>query len=297
MGRESLDDRVFAFVNYSLLGLVLFLVVYPLYYTIIVSFSEPALVARNEVTFMPKGFTLDSYRNVFENSIIWTGYMNTIYYTAAGTIFNILLTIPCAYAFSKKGLPGRRVLIFIFTFTMYFSGGMIPTYILVKSLGLPNTPFVMIILGGVSVYNMIVARAFFESAIPEELYEAARIDGYSEIRIFFKIAIPLAAPIIAVITLYYSVGHWNEFFSALIYLTKERLYPLQLVLRNILLENQAMKGGFATDEEMAAMVKRLYTAETMKYALIFIASFPVLCAYPFVQKYFVKGALVGAVKG
>jgi putative aldouronate transport system permease protein len=185
---------------------------------------------------------------------------------------------------------------FFFTFTMYFSGGMIPTYILVKSLRLPNTPFVMIVLGGISVYNMIVARSFFENTIPGELYEAARIDGSSEFGIFIRVAVPLSAPIIAVISLYYAVGHWNEFFSSLIYLTKEQLYPLQLVLRNILLENQIMRVA-VSDEEAVAMAGRAYMAETMKYALIFIACFPVLCAYPFVQKYFVKGALAGAVKG
>jgi putative aldouronate transport system permease protein len=297
--KEIRDDTKFNFINYCLLGIVLFLIIYPLYYVIIVSVSEPARVARNEIVFFPKGLTLESYRNVFQSGVIWSGYRNTFFYTLCGTLFNLFLTIPCAYAFSKKALPGRKPLMFLFTFTMYFSGGLVPVYLLVKSLRLPNTPWVMIVMGGLSVYNMIVARTFFETTIPEEMYEAARIDGASEIAIFLKIALPLAAPIVAVISLYYAVGHWNGFFTALIYLTREKLYPLQLVLRNILLENQLVNIDMSllSDDDAIALAQRAYIAETMKYALIFISSAPVLCAYPFVQKYFVKGAMIGAVKG
>ena len=297
--REIREDTVFNIINYSLLFVVLAIIVYPLYFIIIASVSSPTAVALNQIAFLPKGFTLESYNNVFKNSIIWIGYRNTIVYTTFGTLFNLFLTIPCAYAFSKKDLPGRRPLLFIFTFTMYFSGGLIPTYLLVKSLRLPNTPYVMMILGGLSVYNLIITRTYFENSIPHELYEAARIDGYSEIKIFLRIALPLAGPILAVMTLYYAVGHWNSFFGALIYLTKESLYPLQLILRNILLENQLLNIDWntLTDEDAILYAERSKMVETMKYALIFISSAPVLCAYPFVQKYFVKGAMIGAVKG
>jgi putative aldouronate transport system permease protein len=198
------EDHIFNLINYFLLGLIILIIVYPLYFVVIASFSDPVSVSLNEVIFMPRGFTLDSYKHIFKNSVIWTGYRNTLLYTFFGTIFNLLLTIPCAYAFSKKNMPLRRPLMFIFTFTMYFHSGLIPSYLLVKSLKLPNTPFVLIILGGISVYNMIVTRTFFENSIPGELYESARIEGAGELMIFLKIAIPLAAPIIAVMTLYYS---------------------------------------------------------------------------------------------
>ncbi|MCL2834204.1 MAG: carbohydrate ABC transporter permease [Treponema sp.] len=297
--KEIHEDTVFNLINYSLLILVVLVIVYPLYFIIIASISNPNSVALNQVALMPKGFTLESYSNVFQNSIIWIGYRNTILYTTFGTLFNLALTIPCAYTFSKKDLPGRRPLMFLFTFTMYFSGGLIPTYLLVKSLRLPNTPFVLILLSGLSVYNLIITRTYFENSIPGDLYEAARIDGYSEIKIFLKIALPLAGPIIAVMSLYYAVGHWNSFFNALIYLTKEALYPLQLILRNILLQNSILNIAASTlsDDEALALAQKANMVETMKYALIFISSFPVLCAYPFVQKYFIKGAMIGAVKG
>jgi len=297
--KEIREDTIFNLINYTLLFAVMLIILYPLYFIIIASISGPNAVALNRIVFVPIDFTLESYNNVFKNSIIWIGYRNTILYTTFGTLFNLFLTIPCAYAFSKKDLPGRRPLLFIFTFTMYFSGGLIPTYLLVKSLRLPNTPYVMMILGGLSVYNLIITRTYFENSIPHELYEAARIDGYSEIGIFLRIALPLAGPIIAVMTLYYAVGHWNSFFSALIYLTREALYPLQLILRNILLENQLLNIDWSalSDEDAMMFAERSKMVETMKYALIFISSAPVLAAYPFVQKYFVKGAMIGAVKG
>ena len=297
--KRSKGDLFFYTINFSILCLWLIIVLYPLYFTIIASISEPVNVARGSLAFFPKGLNFNAYKNVFKNDIIWVGYGNTIFYTLGGTLFNILLTIPCAYGLSKKGLPGRKTLLWIFLFTNYFQGGLIPSYLVVKGLGLPNTPWVMIILGGISVYNLIVTRTYFQNSIPEELYESARIDGYSEILIFLKIALPLSAPIVAVMALFYGVAHWNSFFTALIYINNEKLYPLQLVLRNILILNQQLNLDLNTlsTEEIESLAQRAYMAETMKYSLVFIASFPVLCAYPFVQKYFVKGVMIGSVKG
>jgi len=297
--KKTKVDILFDTLNYGILCLVLLIVIYPLYFTIIASISNPMLVAKGELTLLPKGINFDAYKNVFQNTIVWIGYRNTIFYTIFGTIFNLLLTIPCAYGLSKKGLPGGKTILWIFLFTNYFYGGLIPTYLVVKGLGMFDTVWVMVILGGISVYNLIITRTYYSTSIPEELYEAARIDGYSEFTIFIKIAVPLSAPIIAVMALFYGVGHWNDFFSALIYLNKENLYPLQLVLRNILLLNQQLNIDYNTisDAELESIANRAYMAEIMKYALVFIASFPLLCAYPFIQKYFVKGVMLGSIKG
>ena len=239
---------------------------------------------------------------VFENSEIWLGYANTVFYTVAGTLFNLMLTIPSAYALSKKRMFGRGLLTGLFLFTMYFSGGMIPTYVMVKNLGLVNTRWVLVLMGGLSVYNVIVTRVYFTSNIPEALYEAARIDGASELRIFGQLALPLSGPIVAVIALYYAVGHWNDYFTALIYATKKDYQPLSLVLRRLLIQNEAaylgtMSDPNATEEMLAMALQRTYTAAAMKYSLVFISSAPMLIAYPFVQKFFVKGMMIGSLKG
>ncbi len=293
-------DKIFLFIVYAVILLIVCLCLYPLYLTVIASISDPYDVYRGRVNLLPHGFTLDAYKLVFTNKAIWRGYGNTILYTVVGTMFNLFLTIPSAYALSKKRMYGRGVLSTIFLITMYFGGGMVPTYILFKNLGLINTRLILMINGGVSVYNVIVTRTYFQSNIPETLFEAARIDGANEFLVFFKLVIPLSAPIIAVITLYYAVGHWGSYFSAMIYTYDQSLQPLQLVLRKILILNEsaytdAMGSGDA--ELIADAAKRAYTALTMKYALVFIASAPMLVAYPFVQKYFVKGVMVGSLKG
>ncbi|MBE3040063.1 MAG: carbohydrate ABC transporter permease [Chloroflexi bacterium] len=294
----SREDRIFNSINNLVLGAVMLVIAYPLYFTIIASVSDPLEVARGAIALLPKGFTIDAYRNVLGNSTVWLGYRNTAFYTITGTLLDLGITLTCAYALSKKWLPGRRLLNWCFLFTMYFGGGLIPTYLLVKGLGLINTPYVMVVLGAISVYNLIVVRNFFETSIPGELYEAARVDGCSEFGIFLKIALPLSKVIIAVMALFYGVARWNSYFNALLYLGKESLYPLQLVLRNILLMNQTMDMSSMLDsDQVQAVLRRILTAETMKYALIFVASFPVLCAYPFVQKYFVRGVMIGSVKG
>lgn len=293
------SDKIFDAINYFFLLFIFIIVLYPLAFTVIASISDPTKVAAGSVFFRPVGFTLDAYKNVFLNKEIWIGYKNTIFYTLAGTSFNLFITITCAFALARKNLVGKSFIIGIFVFTMYFNGGLIPTYLLIKNLGMIDSAWAMLIPGALSVYNLIVARTFFQNNIPEELYEAARIDGCSDIGMFVKIALPLAAPIIAVMALFYGVGHWNQFFNALIYISNRELYPLQLVLRNILLLNQAMVMDLTTmtDEQLDFIIQKAFMAETMKYALIFVATFPILAVYPFIQKYFDQGIMVGALKG
>lgn len=299
--RQSKGDLVFDVINTILVVAITVVMLYPLYFTVIASISEPVDVVRGNVVFLPSGFTLEAYQNVVKESSIWTGYRNSFFYAIFGTVFNLILTLPCAFALSSREMPGRRILNLIFIFTMYFSGGMIPTYLQVKSLGLINTPYTLIIIGGVSVYNMIITRTYFENNIPREIYESASIDGATEFRSFFTMALPLARPIIAVITLFYAVTHWNSYFNAYLYITKTDYQPLQIVLRSILLMNQGATAALdpdALDAEMVMeMARRTYVAYSMKYALIFIASAPLLIAYPFVQKHFVSGIMIGSVKG
>lgn len=280
--------------------IVLFITIYPLYYTVIASLSDPKAVATGKVVWFIEGFTLSSYEHVFRYKDIWIGYGNTIFYTLFGTMFNIFLTIPTGYALSKKYLPYRGLVVTFFLITMYFSGGMIPDYLLRKSLGLINTRWVIILTGGISIYNMIVTKSYFTNSISDSLYEAADMDGAGEIKKFLAIGVPLAKPIIAVMVLYYAVDQWNNYFNALLYITSTKMDPLQSVLRRVLLQNQNALNDAVLQQQnaemMAASVNKAYAAYTMKYAVVFIASLPLLVAYPFVQKYFVKGVMVGSVK-
>jgi putative aldouronate transport system permease protein len=255
---------------------------------------------RGEVIFLPHGFTHEAYYNVLRNKEIWTGYYNTIIYAVCGTLYALAITIPAAYAMSRKRLKGRNVVMAYFVFTMYFGGGLVPYYVLIKNLGMINTWLALIIPAGLSVYHLILVRTFYQSSIPEELFESAKIDGANEYRVFFSIVLPLSGSIVAVIALYLLVGHWNSYFQALLFITNDKKYPLQLVLRNILLMNQnfsMVEVSSMSTQQIEAMMKRSMMAETMKYALIFISSLPVLVAYPFVQKHFVKGVMIGALKG
>ena len=304
--RRSKSDLVFDIVNTTILILLTISWIYPLYFVIIASFSEPYEVVRGHVWLAPSGFTLGAYKAVFENQQIWVGYANTVFYTVFGTAFSLFLTIPCGYALSKKYYPFRTFVTWIFLFTMFFGGGLIPYYLLVRSLGLLNTRMVMVVLAGVSVWNIIVTRTFFSSTVPLELFESAKIDGAGEIYMFFKIALPLATPIIAVMALWYGVGNWNGYFTALIFANQRSLEPLQLVLRRILILNQnALSSAMLSDAAstmrdavtLAEMARRQYMAEAMKYAIVFIASAPLLAVYPFLQRYFVKGVMIGSLKG
>ena len=302
--KGSQSDKVFGIVNGAFLTACLLVTMYPLYFVLIASFSDPTAVGAGILRFLPRGFTFDGYVNVFRNADIWLGYRNSIYYTFCGTLFSMALTVPAAYGLSKGKLPGRSGINIYFLFTMFFGGGLIPYFLLVRDLHLLNKPYTIIVLGGVSVFNVVVTRTFYQTSIPEELYDAAFIDGASEFRVFFMIALPLSAPIIAVMTLYYAVGYWNDFFTAMIFTNSKNYFPLQLVLRTILIENKTAASGISqsgtsvmSQEEIMDRARRAYMAETMKYSLIYIASAPMLILYPFVQKHFVKGVLIGSLKG
>ena len=290
-------DKVYLTIVYATIILICFACIYPLYLTVIASVSEPYDVYNGKAFLLPSGFSIDSYKLVFASKNIWIGYGNSIYYTVVGTLFNLCLTIPCAYAMSKRNLYGRSLFSTFFLISMYFGGGMVPTYILIKNLGLIDTRTVVWITGGISVYNMIVARTYFQNNIPETLFEAARIDGANEFLVFFKLVLPLSMPIIAVITLYYAVGHWSSYFGAMIYTSSPDLAPLQLVLRKLLIQSQGLLDDISDPELIKDLARQAYKALSMKYSLVFISSAPMLIIYPFVQKYFVKGVMVGSVKG
>jgi putative aldouronate transport system permease protein len=299
--KKTASDRAFDIINTALLALLTLVMIYPLYFTLIASISEPYDVVNGNVFFWPVGITMEAYSNVFQESRIWLGYRNTIIYTVSATLISLALTLPSAYVLSKKKLVGRNLLATYFIIPMYFGGGLIPTYLQVRALNLLDKPYTLIVLGCLSVYNVIVTRVFFQTSIPDEIYESTHIDGASDFRMFFQIALPLAKPIIAVMALFYAVGRWNDYFQALIYTSKADYQPLQMVLRGILLLNQkAMEGITKNNLDMQTILdlsRLAYIAEAMKYSMIFIASAPLLIAYPFVQKYFVKGIMIGSLKG
>ena len=299
--RRTKADQAFDTVNVILMTIILILTLYPLYFVLIASVSDAYEVAKGHVFLWPKGYTMESYLNVFREKRVWTGYRNTIFYTIFGTVLSLILTIPSAYALSKKTLPGRRMFNVFFLIPMYFNGGLIPTYLVMKKIGMVNTWYSLIFIAASSVYNMIVTRTYFQSNVPEELYESARIDGANELQAFFRIALPLVKPILAVMTLFFAVARWNDYFNALIYTTKNDYLPLQMVLRSILLNSQTAMQKVDTSAMDADAIKNAarlaYMAEAMKYALIVVSSVPLLVAYPFVQKYFATGMMVGAVKG
>ncbi|MGI6336581.1 MAG: carbohydrate ABC transporter permease [Eubacteriales bacterium] len=294
--RESVGDRVFLIINFILITMLFLIIAYPLYFVIIASISDVDYVSTGRVILYPIGINFEGYRRVFSDSLIMTGYRNTIFYTVVGTLFNLTLTIPAAYALSKKDLVGRNFLMGIFAFTMYFSGGMIPTFLLVRDLKLLDTWWVLILTSGVTCYNLIIARTFFQNGVPQELEEAAVIDGCSRVRLFISIVLPLSRAIIAVLALYYGIARWNSWFPGMIYLDSRAKAPLQLILRDILIENQQMaldETGIGTEAEAI----RLKLATLLKYCLIIVSSAPVLIVYPFLQKYFNQGVMLGSIKG
>ena len=292
---KKASDIISDLFIYIMCALVFIIIAYPLYFVVLASISDANLVALGQVTLYPKGFSWFAYQKIFEDERIWIGYRNTIFYTVFGTLFNLFLTLPAAYALSRKEFGPRHKLMFYFIFTMFFSGGLIPTYILIKKLGLENTLWVFIVPFSVNIYNMIVTRVYFETSIPQELFEAATLDGCSHLRFFLKIVLPLSKPVISVIALYYIVGHWNDFFTGLIYIRDASLVPLQLVLRDILISNLVFKEGVGLGGAAGGYAQRY--ADAIKYALIIVASLPVLILYPFLQKYFEKGIMLGAIKG
>lgn len=273
--------------------LVVIIMVVPLIFVLAASFSDPDLVLKGKVLLYPKGITVKAYQMVFENNEIWRGYINTIFYTVTGTLISVALTILAAYPLSRKDFFGRKILLLIMVFTMYFNGGMIPTYLLVRDLGMYNSVWAIILPAAISTYNLIVAKTFFETSIPEELFESALLDGCGNIKMLFKIVLPLAKSILAILVLYYAVDMWNSYFNALIYLNEDKKYPLQIILRNILLIGQTEQ--FGTND--VGMAEKIKMAEAVKYAVIVVSSLPMIILYQFVQKHFVKGVMIGAIKG
>ncbi len=292
--QKSKSDIAFDVFNYLLLAIVSFLVLYPLYFILIASVSDPDAINSGGVTFWPVGFNLDGYKKIFEDSSIWTAYYNTIFYTVVGTTIQIFLTMMIAYPLSRKRFSGRILFTIIIMVTLYFQGGMIPTYIWMQQLNLYNTPWVMVLLPAVNVFNVIIARTNIQHNIPEELYEAATIDGCSYFKFFTKMVLPLSRTIISVLVLYYGVAHWNEFMNGLLYLRDNELFPLQIVLRGILVQNQASASMM---QDIESMMEAQRAAELIKYGLIVVSTLPILIVYPFLQKYFEKGVMVGSVKG
>ncbi|WP_372633750.1 carbohydrate ABC transporter permease [Cohnella sp.] len=290
--RESAGDRLFMFAIYAILGLVLIAVLYPLIYIVSSSISSPAAVTSGKVWLWPVDVSFRGFQTIFKTPQIMTGYANSLFYMSAGTVISVTLTIMLAYPLSRKTFFGRSGILMLVTFTMLFSGGLIPTYLVVKEMGLIDSRWALLIPNAIWVWQVIIARSFFQSTIPEELVEASEIDGCSDWRFLWSVVLPLSKPIVAVLVLMYAVGQWNAYFDALIYLKSDKLYPLQLVLRSIIIQNNS-----AGVMDPSIQVQRAEMAELLKYSLIVVATLPVLIIYPFVQRYFVQGMLVGSVKG
>ena len=292
--KASRSDLIFDIFNNIFLAIILIAVLYPLIYIFSASISDPVKITSGEVWLWPVGINFRGYTGVLTNRPVLIGYANSFFYATVGTAVNVFLTVLAAYPLSRKEMYGRNVMMFLVTFTMMFSGGLIPTFLLVRSLGMVNTRWAMILPAAIGVWNLIITKIFLQTSIPGELYDSAEIDGAGDIYIFYKIVLPLARPVLAVITLYYAIDHWNSFFNALIYLNRQNLFPLQIPLRNILILNQMDMSMLADVEEM---IRRQELMELLKYSLIVVASLPVMLLYPFVQKHFVKGLLIGSVKG
>ena len=288
-------DRLFDTANTIFLLLILLSIIYPLYFVLIASFSDPNLVFRGKVWLIPKGLNLDGYAAIIAETRIWSGYANTIFYTVAGSFFNVVLTLSLAYPLSQRNFAWKKALMIFLFIAMYFSGGLIPTYLLIKGLGLLNTRFAIIFVGGVSVFNVIITRTFLQSTIPESLYESAAMEGCGHLRYFFAIILPLSKPILAVLFLFYGVGQWNDYFKGLIYLKDNSMYPLQLHLRDILLkiETAANALSYSTED----LIEAVELETLIKYGTIIVSSLPLLILYPFLQKYFTQGMMIGSMKG
>lgn len=290
----SAGDRVFMVFVYALLIVALLVVLYPMIFIVSASFSDARAVSAGQVWLWPVRPTLMAYEAVFKNQLIVTSFLNSMLYMVGGTIINLVLTVLCAYGLSRKNLVGRNVITGLLIFTMLFSGGIIPSYLLMRSLHLTDTRWALLLCSGLSVWNVVVTRTYYQTTIPEELHEAATLDGCDEFGFLGRVAIPLSGPILAVMGLYYAVGHWNSYFNALMYIRKEGLYPLQIVLRNILVLAQI---DTRMVKDANALLRMQGLAELLKYSVSVISTLPLLILYPFVQKYFIKGVMVGALKG
>lgn len=290
------SDNVFDILNLILMLVILIIFIWPLWFVLIASISEPSQVWQGNVILWPKNITLEAYKEVIGYKSIWIGYKNTIIYTVLGTVINVVLTVCGAYPLSRKDFVPKKFFLILFLITMYFNGGLIPTYLVVSNVGLIDTIWAMVIPNAVSVFNIIITRNYFMNSIPEELWEASQIDGAHTMQYLFKVVLPLSAPVLAVITLFYAVGHWNDFYSALIYINSQQLLPLQSILRKLLFSAQTtmqITSSMSPDEIM----RKTQLAQTLKYSSIVVSIIPVLCLYPFIQKHFVNGIMMGSVKG
>ncbi len=291
--RRQPKDVVFDVILYTICAVLLLVILYPLWFIVIASFSDPSAVAGGHVWLLPVGFTFDGYEELLRQPTVWMGYRNTIAYTVVGTFIGLALNITAAFSLSRKDLWGGKVIMGLFVFTMFFSGGLIPIFLTVQEAGLYNTFWVLVLPFSVSAYNVIVARTFFQNSLPQDLWDAAQIDGCGNLRYFFSIALPLSKAVISVIALWTAVGQWNSYFNALIYIRNEELYPLQLIMRNILITNQNFAALGTGEAAMIAMRR----ANLVRYSMIIIATVPIMCVYPFIQKYFDQGVMIGALKG
>ncbi len=292
----GVGDRLLIGGIYGALILILLIILLPIINIIASSFSSATAVTAGRVSFWPVDFSLDGYKAVFQNDLIAGGFLNSFYLMVLGTIVNLIVTMMVAYPLSFRYLEGKKFITLLFTFTMFFGGGMIPSYLVVRDLGMVNTIWALVIPGAVSVYNIIIARTFLQSSIPYELYESADIDGCSHFRAFFAITLPLSKALLAVLTLMFAVGHWNSYFGALMYMRDQEKFPLQLVLRQILVLNSFNLEEMTTGMVEDAMEKQ-YLANLLKYSVIVVASAPMMMMYPFIQKHFVKGVMLGSLKG
>lgn len=293
--RNPLGDRIYHVVSLLILALTMLTILFPIWTVVIASFSDPTELYQKTFLIWPSKITMESYKLVFRDSDFLTGMYNSVCYTIVGTLVNVIMNICAAYPLSKKNLKGKNFLMLMFTFTMFFSGGIVPTYILIAKLNLLDSFWVMILPSAVGMFNVIVMRTYFQTNIPQELEDAASVDGCTNFRFLIRIVLPLSAPIIVVIALYYGVARWNDYFTAMMYLTKRSMYPLQLILRDILLQNQA--GNMLNVVTDAAYAERMMSRMGLKYAVIVISTIPILAIYPFAQKFFSKGIMVGSVKG
>lgn len=297
--KESHGDHIFSIINTAFLVLFGLLALYPLVYVLSASISDPTAVNSGRVVLLPKDIQFDGYEAIFKSKWILTGYRNSAIYMVAGTVLNVMVTFMAAYSLSRKDLFGKRFIVLLMIVPMWFSGGLIPTFLQVQKLGLVNKPVVLIVLGAISMYNCILCRTFIQTSIPYELQESAIIDGCSDFGIIWRIVFPLSGPVLAILTLYYGLGHWNEYFNALIYINDREWQTLQIFLREVLIQNKSLNVNVqtATVSQLEQAALRAQMAQTMKFGLIVVASAPMLAIYPFVQKYFVKGIMLGAIKG
>lgn len=296
MNRFTLSDRAFDVLNKTLLTLVVAVITYPLIFIMSASISDPLAVSSGRMWLFPVDITFNGYARVFQNDAIWLGYRNTIFYTILGTCLHLVILLPCAYALSRKELMAKTLIIWLILFTMLFNGGLIPTYMVIRALGMLDTPWAIVVPNVIGAWSLLVARTFFRSNIPDELVDASKIDGASDFSIFFKIVLPLSLPIIAVMALFHAVSLWNQYFGALIYLSNENLYPLQLILRQILIVNEMGIEGDIEAGMSDSLVDQVRIASLVKYAVMIVSSLPLLLVYPFLQRFFVKGVLIGSVK-